>query len=136
MTSTTTLDLWVPGKPVAAQRPRMTRRGRAYTPQPTIDAEFGIAALAMQQYGCAPVPGHQLWDDDQALLLMVDYSNDGQRIRLVPLPDRSKAMRGDVDNYVKTTMDGLQKSGAFRNDSQVVSLVADKWPDTYDIAAL
>lgn len=127
------VDLWVPGLPVAAERPRLGRRRKAFTPAKTIAAEVAVAAELMRRYGCGPEPTQHLYGPDQALMLMVDYSADGARIRLTPLADRAKAMRGDVDNYLKTTMDGLQKGGAFKNDGQIVSVVADKWPTTFDI---
>ena len=35
----------------------------------------------------------------------------------------------DIDNLIKPVLDALQKAGVYRNDSQVVHLVADKHSD-------
>jgi Holliday junction resolvase RusA-like endonuclease len=121
------IDLWVAGTPKPAERPRMTRRGRAYTPAATLEAEDAVATAYRRLWrGAEPLTG--------PLSLVVDYSPDGHRIHLWEWPaTASSPMRGDVDNYLKTTMDGLQKAGAFLNDKQVVSVWARKWSSTDDI---
>jgi Holliday junction resolvase RusA-like endonuclease len=115
------MELWVPGTPVAAERPRLARGRRAYTPGRTLEAEWAIAQLVSDG-----------WSKDVPITVHVDLSNQGTRIRVSEATDREKAMRGDVDNYAKTVMDGLQKGGAFHNDGQVVSLAIDKWPAWVD----
>jgi len=44
------------------------------------------------------------------------------KVELYP-PDRR---RRDVDNALKSLLDALEKGGAYRNDSQIVTLVAHK----------
>jgi Holliday junction resolvase RusA-like endonuclease len=120
------VDLWVPGCPKPAERPRMTRRGRAYTPAATIEAENAVAHQYKRMRYEHPLTG--------PLSLVVDYSPDGHRIHLQEWPATATSpLRGDVDNYLKTTMDGLQKGGAFLNDKQIVSVWARKWSTTDDI---
>jgi len=46
------------------------------------------------------------------------------KVELYP-PDRRKR---DVDNALKSLLDALEKGGAYRNDSQIVTLVARKRP--------
>ena len=121
-----TVDQWVPGLPKPAERPRMTRRGKAYTPQATIDAENEVARRYKLMRYETPMIG--------PISLVVDYSPDGTRITMTEWPDHATSpLRGDVDNYLKTTMDGLQKGGAFLNDKQVVSVWARKWTTADDI---
>jgi len=122
------VDLWVPGRPKPAERPRLGRRRKAYTPQATIDAELTVATHYQHNYkGTPPYIG--------PLYLVVDYNVHGQRIQLLPAPHTS-SLRGDIDNYIKTTMDGLQKGQAFANDSQVIGVYAEKWSDDYDLAGM
>ena len=103
------VDLWVPGRPKPAERPRLGRRSRAFTPQATIEAENTVAAHWMHRYGHRdPYTG--------PLALVVDYTVHGHRIQLFPTTSPS-AMAGDLDNYLKTTMDGLQKGNAFLDAS-------------------
>lgn len=98
------------GKPQVKQRPRMTRRGRAYTPQATHDAEKAIA----EQYD-GPLftkPVH----------VEIRYSKDHQSIYIVELDYQAiKALRGDIDNYLKLTLDGLN-GVAWADDGLVKSV--------------
>ena len=110
-------ELWVPGYPTAKGRPRMNRRGRVFTPKTTTQAENLIAALAYD------IPK---FDDDEGVTVAIDYSPEGQLITLWPA-GRPGAMRGDLDNYVKLTLDGLQKTGAF-DDRRIVDIRAAKYP--------
>jgi Holliday junction resolvase RusA-like endonuclease len=103
----------------------MARGRRAYTPTRTLEAENAIAnAVACTDW--------RTWPVDYPITVHIDLSNQGTRIRVAESRGRQKCMRGDVDNYAKTVMDGLQKGGAFVNDTQVVSLVVDKWPSWVD----
>lgn len=125
------IDLWIPGRPKPAERPRMTRRGRAYTPAATLEAEDRIATAFTTAYGYYPVGGAMF--PNQPLALVVDYANHGERIQFIPLDGAMPPMRGDTDNYLKTTMDGLQKGRAFANDKQIVEVWARKWGNDADI---
>lgn len=104
------------GRPKSKDRPRMTRRGRTYTPAATHNAE---AALVAQYKG--PL-------FEQPVAIEVEYQRDCQIITITPLPlDRHSKMQADVDNLVKLTLDALQlEGGAYTNDRQVVELTATK----------
>lgn len=108
-------ELWVPGRPLAKQRPRMTRRGRVYTPEQTSAFEDVIA---------------DLWDGplyEGPVAVDIDYTPAGQMIRVRQLDDLPPSkLRADVDNYAKLSLDGLQKGGAFLNDKQVHDLTLSK----------
>lgn len=98
MTEPYTFEVLAP--PQAAQRPRLGRRRKAFTPEQTIAAEIEIGAKYR-----GPV-----WD--VPVYVDVDYYEDRQVITIGAAQVESY-LRGDVDNYLKTTMDGLQKGGAF-----------------------
>jgi Holliday junction resolvase RusA-like endonuclease len=84
------------GKPQVKQRPRMTRRGRAYTPKATHDAERAIA----DQYA-GPL-------FDTPVHVEVRYSKDHQSVYITEIENEViKSLRGDIDNYLKLTLDGL-----------------------------
>lgn len=121
------IDLWVPGKPVPKGRPRMTRRGRVFTPARTLEYEALVADYAASQPQLeGPVEVH------------MDLHPDGVRVWAWEVEHTSSGLRGDLDNYVKSVLDGLQKGGEstqyepgmgpIPNDRMVVRLTADKTP--------
>jgi Holliday junction resolvase RusA-like endonuclease len=101
------------GRPRSKQRPRMTRRGRTYTPAATLEAE---RILAEQYAG-------PLYEGPVAVTIV--YEKERQYITITPVDWTSK-LTGDVDNMVKLTLDALQKAQAFANDRQVVRIEAEK----------
>jgi len=92
----------VPGRPIAWARPR-SHGSRHFTPQRVLDAEEAIAWHIRAKLG-AGFP-----TTDQLIA-----------VRLVFWTTR--ALRGDVDNYAKLVLDGLEKSGVIENDRQVRAL--------------
>lgn len=105
--------LWVPGKPKTKQRPRLGKGKRAFTPVETVEEEKRIAAawaLAQGTIFRGPV------------YVEVDYYKDGQEITVSEV-DWTSPLRGDVDNYLKLTMDALQRAGAaLQDDKKVMAL--------------
>lgn len=108
-----TLDL----TPVPKARPRVTRSGKVYTPSKTSEYEKGIAKMTSRQ---------------PALLgaLELDVTFVLKRPSNTPRskPDRfiKAGSRGDLDNYIKAFLDGLQQSGVVPNDAAVVRISASK----------
>jgi crossover junction endodeoxyribonuclease RusA len=103
----------IPEKPIAKGRPRLGRRGRVFTPQRTLDAEAAIAAA---------------WDGPKfegPVKLTVVFLYDSIEVTVEKYPDGSSRLRGDVDNYLKTVMDGLN-GVAWEDDKQVFAVVAEK----------
>jgi crossover junction endodeoxyribonuclease RusA len=107
------VEVFVPHKPVPKGRPRMTRRGRVFTPQRTLEAE----ALVREAWGARR-------KFDGSVGIEITFSNDGTHIRVFPYEGESK-LRGDIDNYIKTIMDGLNGC-AWDDDKQVLYVVAEK----------
>ena len=105
--------------PKVKARPRLGRRGRVFTPQATVDAEHTIAAAFA---GVEPFNG--------PVKVTIDYWKHKQRIAVCNAS--GAPLRGDLDNYVKLTLDGLQRpSGAdgevpavIPNDRQVIAITA------------
>lgn len=100
----------VEGKPRVKQRPRMTRGGRAYTPQATVEAERSIR----DQYDGPKFEG--------PVKVMILYMKDHQEITITDIQwENTSKVRGDVDNLVKCTLDGL--TGAAWDDDRIVKQI-------------
>lgn len=108
------VTVFVPHKPVPKGRPRMTRRGRVFTPKRTLDAETLVA---------------EAWGDNPKFTgnvgIVMLLGSDGTLITVFPHEASTQKLRGDIDNYVKTIMDGLN-GRAWDDDKQVTYLVAEK----------
>lgn len=96
--------LWVGGAPVPKERPRVVR-GHAYTPGRTRAWEETIAVAWRQAYpGFEPLEGPL-----------------GVHVLLVS----PKLLTGDLDNYAKSVLDGLNGL-AWVDDQQIVHLELEK----------
>lgn len=104
----------IPGAPKVKARPRVLKTGKTYTPAATQAYEKAIA----ESYAGPSFDGPVRVD--------VVFEHDRTVVRIIPMTaaDKSK-LRGDIDNYCKSLLDGLVKGGAF-NDSQIVALRAYK----------
>lgn len=90
----------------------MTRRGRTYTPQATLEYEQHVRDSYDGPLHEGPVQLHVELSPTQTLVTIEDAA-------------WSSPLRGDIDNYLKSLLDGLQ-SVAFNNDRQVVFVTVDK----------
>jgi crossover junction endodeoxyribonuclease RusA len=100
-------------KPVPKGRPRMTRRGRVFTPAKTLEAEAII---------------REKWDGpcyEGAVMLSCKFNKDSVSIVVSPIDREPSPLRGDLDNYVKLLMDGLN-GVAWLDDKQVYVIEAEK----------
>lgn len=102
-----------PGRPQVKQRPRMTRRGRAYTPIKTHLAEDVI---------------RDGWDGPKfegPLFMKATFTREGTTVTVGTSESDASPLRGDIDNYVKLVMDGLN-GAAYADDNQIVYLEVHK----------
>ncbi len=109
-------DLWIPGKPVPASRPRVVN-GHAYTPQRYRDWK-GEAAIRLRMQTDARFDG--------PVAVTVVVGADGIMVTVEPTEvPRPRGVRGDLDNIAgKAVLDALQDAGILANDSLVHRLVA------------
>ena len=104
-------------RPVPKGRPRATRTGRIYTPKATAEYEASIAKMVSHY---------------QALMgaLSLDVTFVMKRPASTPKSRVGRFLkagsRGDLDNYVKSLLDGLQRGGVVPNDAAVVEIKANK----------
>lgn len=105
--------VFFPIKPVPKGRPRMTRYGRVFTPKTTLEAEAYIA---------------QIYDGPQyegTVKVECVFTPTGTTVTLTPIDGEQSKLRGDLDNYVKLLMDGLN-GVAWLDDKQVTVIQAEK----------
>ena len=107
----------LPFAPRVKERPRMTRRGRAFTPKKTLVAEAEIAEWIDKHVRAKPYTG--------AVGVTIRFRKDDIKVTVTERKRLSK-LRGDVDNYAKLVMDALQKSHLLGDDKQVVRIDATK----------
>jgi len=98
------------GKPKVKQRPRMTRRGRVFTPAATLEAE----AVIREHYDGPLFEG--------PIEVEVHYYKDRQVITIRDITDweNESKLRGDCDNYLKCLV-GLNNH-AWVDDRQIKRL--------------
>lgn len=91
----TTFRMVFPGAPIAKGRPRFTRQGRAYTPLKTRNAEVMLIFEARRLWQRPPL--------EIPVCLDVSFYLKEPKKPKFPVP----AVRGDIDNYLKTVLDAL-----------------------------
>jgi Holliday junction resolvase RusA-like endonuclease len=119
-----TVTVVIGGEPVAKGRPRMTRRGFAYTPAATRKYEaHGRLAAQMAMDGrppiTAPVRAEIVVD------LPAPSSWSGKRREAALRGEVRPTTRPDTDNYVKAALDAINEI-VVADDSLVVELAATK----------
>lgn len=104
----------IPIKPKAKGRPRAGRNGM-YTDQATREYEDAIKQFYLD---------NNLPKFDGNVQITITFQKDHINVQIISVKEESK-LRGDVDNYVKSLLDGLN-GVAYDDDKQVVNLHAYK----------
>jgi Holliday junction resolvase RusA-like endonuclease len=106
----------IPIKPRPKGRPRFAR-GRAYTPPETVAFEHAVGVAWLESGGpCFDGP----------VEVELTFTKDSIEVCVRALDaDRKSPLRGDVDNYAKSVLDGLNVV-AFGDDRRVLRLTAEK----------
>jgi Holliday junction resolvase RusA-like endonuclease len=119
------IEFEVPGAPETWKR-TTSFRGRRLTPKKVRDYEKAIALMFMAAKGRRCESGSIGVEIYAALPIPASWSRQKQRQAAVGDLRPWGGNSGDLDNYAKIVMDGLN-GVAFHDDSQVVSLHAEKW---------
>lgn len=106
----------VPGRPQPKGRPRMSRKGRVYTPKETV--------LAEKSYIVAVGENPPVFDGPVSVEMT--FCKESTYITVRSLKEWQTPLRGDLDNYVKLCLDGCQRAGIIPNDRFVMRLEAVK----------
>lgn len=116
-----------PIAPVAQARPRATRMGkgiRLYDPQKVHDYKRVLNTMAKEQFKQEPLEGqlrvHLMFFRE----VQKSLSKKERQLRL--LGDHRPTLKPDVDNYIKSTLDGLN-GVIWTDDNEIVSIKADKF---------
>jgi Holliday junction resolvase RusA-like endonuclease len=94
----------------------MSRKGKVYTPTETVSAEKAYIEAAGEY--------HPVYEG--AVRLELTFQEDSTSVLIIPVDDWHTKLRGDIDNYVKLALDGIQRAGIIANDRQVVHVDAMK----------
>lgn len=102
----------IPGRPQVKERPKFRKSGHSYTPKNTAAAEKLIKATYDGPVFTGPIAISIGLTSDETVVHIIDAEWDSP-------------LRGDIDNYVKLVLDGLQ-GVAFENDQRVVRVEVEK----------
>lgn len=111
------VSLYIPGEPVAKGRPRITTRGGkpiGITPEKTRRYEATVAAVALAK-------GHWILSGPLRVEMVAVFTRP-RRVKIDGRTPHDK--RPDLDNVVKTALDGLSRHF---DDGQVVEIRAQKF---------
>ena len=111
----------IPGPAKSKDRPRINRNtGRVYTPGATSKYE----KLVKESYGDNPC------FEDQFISIKILFKFEvpksySKKKRAEALAGNLRPTKGDIDNYIKSVLDGLNKV-AFLDDRYIYSIAAEK----------
>jgi Holliday junction resolvase RusA-like endonuclease len=121
------LTFVLPGVPVPKGRPRMTKRGHVFTPKKTVSYERSIALAA--QAAKSKLAGGQLFDGPVMVTIHCHFGmpKSWSRKRKEAMLYEPHIQLPDLDNLVKSVLDGLNQTfGIWDDDKQVAAVTATK----------
>ena len=114
-------------EPVEQARPRATRMGRGirlYDPKKVSVYKKQLAMMCKFQYKQAPLTGPLMVELNFFRHIQSSISKKERALRLSG--SRRPVVKPDTDNYIKSTLDGLNGL-LWEDDNQIVDLVAHKY---------
>ena len=121
------LTFSVPGVPTPKGRPRMTRRGRVYTPAKTVAYERTVSIVA--QEAKSRLGGGMLFEGPVMVTIYCYFAlpPSWSRKRKAEMLHQPHAQLPDLDNLVKAVLDGLNHTHyIWTDDKQVAAVTATK----------
>jgi Holliday junction resolvase RusA-like endonuclease len=117
-----TYKITIPGAPVVTPRPRVLRNGTTYTPAKAKKKQMEIAETWRERYkiklsGAVEIKVYFFFTPPKS------WSKRKQRQALDGIIYPISHSCGDIDNLLKTALDGLNNV-AYKDDSQVIKVVA------------
>ena len=115
------VDFIIPTAPIPKSRPRFnTNTGRAFTDNKTRVFE-NIVSLAY---------GTRHYFDDSYIRIRMKFKFEipksySKKKRIEALEGKIRPTKADIDNYIKSVLDGLNKK-AFKDDRYVYAVLAEK----------
>ena len=109
------MRLVIEGEPAAKGRPRMTKKGGAYTPRKTREAEARMKGAIRRQWRKEPLNG------PVGVKVVLYFKRPASVARKV----QYRAKKPDIDNCLKSVLDAMNGI-CFADDKQVVSIAAVK----------
>ena len=114
-------------EPVEQARPRATRMGRGirlYDPKKVSVYKKQLAMMCKFQYKQAPLTGPLMVELNFFRHIQSSISKKERELRLSGI--HRPVVKPDTDNYIKSTLDGLNGL-LWEDDNQIVDLVAHKY---------
>ena len=121
-----TLRFVVHGAPVAKGRPRMTRNGRTYTPQKTVNYENLVRLEYTRQCGEQKFPQDSPLDVRIMAYYPIPKSVSKKKRQLMIDKQLRPLKKPDTDNVCKAILDSLNDI-AYHDDAQVVDSMIRKF---------
>lgn len=115
------VDFTIPSAPVPKSRPRFnTNTGRAFTDDKTRIFE-NLVSLAY---------GARHYFDDSYIRIRMKFKFEvpksyGKKKRIEALEGKIRPTKADIDNYIKSVLDGLN-GRAFKDDRYIYAILAEK----------
>ena len=114
------VDFTIHTAPVSKQRPRLGKGGCVYTPSKTKVFE-NIVALSYENR-----PSF----DDKYIRIRLKFKFEvpksySKKKRLEAIEGKIRPTKGDIDNYIKAVLDGLNKK-AWEDDRHIIGILAEK----------
>lgn len=118
------LKFTIPGEPKAKARPRMTKQGRTYTPQNTVNYENWVKQCFILEHRQKFLEG-EIRATIHAYFTIPKSATKGKKLAMQHNITRP-TKRPDTDNIAKIVLDSLNGL-AYKDDSAVVDLVVQKF---------